>query len=104
MPSPAWDTEMKSFWQTQIFHLRKELFDTFWYFFVYLRVVIFNRSCCSEGAKLIDASGHSIPELLEALLKFFPLDTYVFNPVVLMDLVNSDKKKDMEVSMIFNFF
>ena len=46
---------------------------------------------------MIDASGHGIPELLEAILKFFPLDTYVFNPVVLMDLVNSDKKKDMEV-------
>ena len=54
-------------------------------------------SCCTEGPKLIDASGLDIPELLEAILKFFPLDTYVFNPVVLMDLVNSDKKKDMEV-------
>merc|ERR1712110_480129 len=54
-------------------------------------------SCCTEGPKLIDASGLHIPELLEAILKFFPLDTYVFNPVVLMDLVNSDKKKgDME--------
>ena len=46
---------------------------------------------------MVDASGHNIPDLLEAILKFFPLDTYVFNPVVLMDLVNSDKKKDMEV-------
>merc|ERR1711973_173339 len=54
-------------------------------------------SCCVEGPKLIDASGHGIPELLEAILKFFPLDTYVFNPVVLMDLVNSDKNKgDLE--------
>merc|ERR1711862_843199 len=56
-------------------------------------------SCCTEGPKLIDASGHGIPELLEAILKFFPLDTYVFNPVVLMDLVNSDKKKDMKVTV-----
>ena len=52
-----------------------------------------------KGPKLIDASGLDIPELLEAILKFFPLDTYVFNPVVLMDLVNSDKKKDMEVAI-----
>ena len=37
---------------------------------------------------MIDASGHGIPELLEAILKFFPLDTYVFNLVVLLDLVN----------------
>ena len=53
---------------------------------------------------MIDASGHGIPELLEAILKFFPLDTYVFNPVVLMDLVNSDKKKDMEVKLKLNYF
>ena len=48
---------------------------------------------------MIDASGHRIPELLDAILKFFLFDTYVFNPVVLMDLVNSDKKKDMEVKL-----
>ena len=59
---------------------------------------LFFSSHCSEGPKLVDASGHNIPDLLEAILKFFPLDTYVFNPVVLMDLVNSDKKKDMEVN------
>ena len=66
--------------------------------------VFFYSSCCTEGPKLIDASGHGIPELLEAILKFFPLDTYVFNPVVLMDLVNSDKKKDMEVKLKLNYF
>ena len=64
-------------------------------------IFLYFRSCCTEGPKLIDASGHGIPELLEAILKFFPLDTYVFNPVVLMDLVNSDKKKgDMEVKFV----
>ena len=52
-------------------------------------------STASEGARLIDASGHGIPDLLEAILQFFPLDTFVSNPVVLMDLVNSDKKKGM---------
>ena len=67
--------------------------------FIHSFIYIFCRSCCTEGPKLIDASGHGIPELLEAILKFFPLDTYVFNPVVLMDLVNSDKKKDMEVKL-----
>ena len=54
-------------------------------------------STASEGSKLIDASGHGIPDLLEAILQFFPLDTFVSNPVVLMDLVNSDKKKGMKV-------
>ena len=56
------------------------------------------RSCCSDGAKYINASGHGIPELLAAILEFFPLDTYVFNPVTLMDMVNADKKKDMKVN------
>ena len=56
-----------------------------------------HRSCCNEGPKLVDASGHNIPDLLEAILKLFPLDTYVFNPVILMDLVNSDKKKNLQV-------
>jgi L-fucose mutarotase len=46
---------------------------------------------------LIDASGHGISPLLEAILQYFPLDTYVFNPALLMDLVNSDKQKKMEV-------
>ena len=54
-------------------------------------------STASEGSKLIDASGHGIPDLLEAILQFFPLDTFVSNPVVLMDLENSDKKKGMKV-------
>ena len=54
-------------------------------------------STASEGAILIDASGHGIPDLLEAILQFFPLDTFVLNPVVLMDLVSSDKEKDMKV-------
>ena len=59
------------------------------------------RSCCSDGAKYINASGHGIPELLAAILEFFPLDTYVFNPVTLMDMVNADKKKDMKVNTVW---
>jgi L-fucose mutarotase/ribose pyranase (RbsD/FucU family) len=35
--------------------------------------------------------------LLAAILKLLPLDTYVFNPVCIMDLVNADKQKNMEV-------
>ena len=54
-------------------------------------------SCCSDGAKLISADGHNIPELLAAILKLFPLDTYVFNAVIVMDLVNADKQKNLEV-------
>ena len=95
IPWPKWVTVTKSFWPMPIFQRRKFPLQEF----VNLTFWLWNffRSHCSEGPKLVDASGHNIPDLLEAILKFFPLDTYVFNPVVLMDLVNSDKKKDMEV-------
>nr|ACO10371.1 fucU homolog [Caligus rogercresseyi] len=45
------------------------------------------------GPKLVDASGHSIPDLLQAILPLFPLDHYVFNPAIVMELVNADKKR-----------
>ncbi len=35
--------------------------------------------------KLVRLDGHGIPEILDALLKFFPLDTFVAHPAVLMD-------------------
>jgi len=38
----------------------------------------------SAGNKVIRADGLSIPELLKAILQFFPLDTYVDNNVVFM--------------------
>lgn len=41
--------------------------------------------------------GHSIPALLEAILKLMPLDTYVENPVALMDRVPADKARDLPV-------
>jgi len=34
---------------------------------------------------LIRADGHGVPELLDAILKLFPLDTYVSCPAALMD-------------------
>lgn len=55
------------------------------------------RSSTSDGAILISADGLKIPDLLKAILQLMPLDTYVFNPVTLMDMVNSDKTKGMEV-------
>ncbi len=38
----------------------------------------------SSGAALIDLSGHGICEILEAILKFVPLDDFVETPVLLM--------------------
>ena len=39
----------------------------------------------SIGARVIRADGHGVPELLDAILKLFPLDTYVDAPVALME-------------------
>ena len=41
----------------------------------------------SIGARVIRADGHGVPELLDAILKLFPLDTYVDAPVALMEVV-----------------
>ena len=35
--------------------------------------------------------GHGIPEILDAILTVFPLDTYVDTPAVLMDLMERDR-------------
>lgn len=43
-----------------------------------------------KAAKVIRADGHGVPELLEAILKLFPLDTYVEKPVSLMQVTPGD--------------
>lgn len=40
--------------------------------------------------RLVRADGHGVPELLDAILKLMPLDTYVESPVVLMEVVKGD--------------
>ncbi len=45
------------------------------------------------GKKVIRMDGHGIPEILDAILKVFPLDTYVEHPVTLMDVVAGDPVK-----------
>ncbi len=49
------------------------------------------------GAILLRADGHGIPELLEAILKLFPLDTYVEKPVMLMEKMSCDEKMDIPI-------
>lgn len=43
-----------------------------------------------KNAIVIRCDGHGIPEILEAILKLFPLDTYVEHPVNLMEVVPGD--------------
>ena len=38
----------------------------------------------AKGAIFLRADGHGVPELLDAILQVFPLDTYVEQPAILM--------------------
>ena len=44
----------------------------------------------AHPANVIRLDGHGVPEILEAILKFFPLDPYVDAPVGLMQVVPGD--------------
>ena len=50
-----------------------------------------NFPAASVAQRLLRRDGHGVPELLEAVLKFFPLDIYVEKPVGLMAVVPGDK-------------
>jgi L-fucose mutarotase len=52
-----------------------------------------NFPSASIAQRLIRLDGHNVPEVLEAILKFFPLDIYVENPVGLMEVVPGDNVK-----------
>ncbi len=49
-----------------------------------------NFPAVTNAQRLIRLDGHGVPEILEAILKFFPLDTYVEEPAVLMEVVKGD--------------
>lgn len=44
-----------------------------------------------KDAIVIRCDGHGVPELLDAILQLFPLDTYVEHPVNLMEVMPGDK-------------
>ena len=44
-----------------------------------------NFPSASLARRLVRADGHGIPELLDAILQYFPLDSFVERPVALMD-------------------
>nr|XP_031317953.1 fucose mutarotase isoform X5 [Camelus dromedarius] len=53
-------------------------------------------SICRCGPEEIRADGLGIPQLLEAMLKLLPLDTYVEKPAVVMELVPSDRERGLQ--------
>jgi L-fucose mutarotase len=46
-----------------------------------------------KNAIVIRCDGHGVPELLEAILQLFPLDSYVQHPVSLMEVMPGDPVK-----------
>lgn len=58
------------------------------------RIVIgdgnFPAETIGKNSIVIRCDGHGVPELLDAILQVFPLDTYVEKPVVLMELLAGD--------------
>jgi L-fucose mutarotase len=52
-----------------------------------------NFPAASVARRLVRYDGHGVPELLEAVLKFFPLDIYVDRSAGLMAVVPGDKTK-----------
>ena len=50
-----------------------------------------NFPAASVAQRLLRCDGHGVPPLLEAVLKFFPLDVYVERPAALMAVVPGDK-------------
>ena len=52
-----------------------------------------NFPAAAIAQRLVRSDGNMVPELLEAILKFFPLDPYVDNPVALMQVVPGDTYK-----------
>ncbi|MBQ9920864.1 MAG: fucose isomerase, partial [Clostridia bacterium] len=46
-----------------------------------------------KDAIVIRMDGHGVPEILDAILTVFPLDTYVEKPAILMQLMASDVGK-----------
>ncbi len=61
------------------------------------RIVIADGNFPSESvgknAIVIRADGHGVPEILDAILKLMPLDTYVDAPVSLMQVMPGDNAK-----------
>lgn len=62
-----------------------------------------NFPCHSVGKNsvVIRADGHGVPEILDAVLKLIPLDTYTEKPVALMEVVKGDTCSTPEIWKIY---
>lgn len=46
-----------------------------------------------KNSRVIRMDGHNVPEVLDAILQLFPLDTYAKTPVALMEVMKGDTVK-----------
>ena len=53
----------------------------------------FPAASIARDSRLVRLDGHGVPEILDAILRFFPLDPYVEAPVSLMEVVPGDPVK-----------
>lgn len=51
----------------------------------------FPAAACAK--RLVKCDGHNVPEILDAVLRFFPLDAHVEKPAALMEVVPGDNVK-----------
>ncbi len=49
-----------------------------------------NFPAAAYAQRLVRCDGHSVPDVLDAVLKLFPLDSYVDAPAILMQVVPGD--------------
>ena len=52
-----------------------------------------NFPSANYSQRLVRLDGNGVPEILDALLRFFPLDTFVSNPAVLMSVADQDTEE-----------
>ncbi|HUX49297.1 MAG TPA: RbsD/FucU family protein [Spirochaetia bacterium] len=52
-----------------------------------------NFPAASHGQRLVRCDGHGVSELLEAIMKLFPLDQFVKRPAFIMEVVPGDPTK-----------
>ena len=49
-----------------------------------------NFPAASNARRLVRVDGHGVPEVLRAVMEFFPLDTYTTDPAVVMEVLPGD--------------
>lgn len=49
-----------------------------------------NFPAASNAQRLVRMDGHGVPEVLAAMMQFFPLDTYTTEPAVVMEVLPGD--------------